>query len=91
MPYSDFEVTFDGGNPVETDQMRYLEGFGLPAQQTVSTGATRYLHEKLGDIIPISPAAWACARPFSIPIAMIDEVRKSVWCPPIPPDFPDFD
>ena len=49
MPYGDFDVTLDGqNNPVETEQMRYLEGFGLPAQQTVSTGATQYLH---GDLI----------------------------------------
>ncbi|HUU97191.1 MAG TPA: RHS repeat-associated core domain-containing protein [Phycisphaerae bacterium] len=36
------------GNPVVSEQMRYLEGFDLPAQQTVSTGATQYLH---GDLI----------------------------------------
>ncbi|HUU97551.1 MAG TPA: hypothetical protein VM487_17585 [Phycisphaerae bacterium] len=49
MPNGDFHVTFDlRGNPVETEQMRYLEGFGLPAQQTVGTSATQYLH---GDLI----------------------------------------
>jgi len=49
MPNADFDVTFDlQGNPVVGQQMRYLEGFGLPAQQTVSTGATQYLH---GDLI----------------------------------------
>ncbi len=49
MPNGDFDVTFDlQGDPVESQQMRYLEGFDLPAQQTVSTGATRYLH---GDLI----------------------------------------
>ena len=49
MPYGDFDVTLGGqNNPVETEQMRYLEGFGLPAQQTVSTSATEYLH---GDLI----------------------------------------
>ncbi|HUU95178.1 MAG TPA: RHS repeat-associated core domain-containing protein [Phycisphaerae bacterium] len=49
MPYGDFDVTLDPNDaPVETEQMRYLEGFGLPAQQTVSSGATGYLH---GDLI----------------------------------------
>jgi len=49
MPYGDFDVTLDPNDaPVETEQMRYLEGFGLPAQQTVSTSATQYLH---GDLI----------------------------------------
>jgi len=49
MPYADFDVTFDPNDvPVATEQMRYLEGFDLPAQQTVSTGATQYLH---GDLI----------------------------------------
>ncbi len=49
MPYGDFDVTFGlQGDPVATEQMRYLEGFGLPAQQTVSTSATQYLH---GDLI----------------------------------------
>ena len=49
MPNGDFDVTLDpNGVPVETEQMRYLEGFGLPAQQTVSTSATQYLH---GDLI----------------------------------------
>ncbi len=49
MPYGDFDVTLDPNDaPVETEQMRYLEGFGLPAQQTASTGATQYLH---GDLI----------------------------------------
>jgi len=43
-PYSGFEVTLDGQNqPVLAEQVRYLEGFGLPAQQTVATGATQYL------------------------------------------------
>ena len=36
------------GVPLPDQTMRYLEGFGLPAQQTVSTGATQYLH---GDLI----------------------------------------
>ncbi|HUU97190.1 MAG TPA: RHS repeat-associated core domain-containing protein [Phycisphaerae bacterium] len=49
MPYGDFDVTISAGAPVETEQMHYLEGFGLPAQQTVSTGATRYLHGDLLD------------------------------------------
>jgi RHS repeat-associated protein len=49
MPYGDFDVTISAGAPVETEQMRYLEGFGLPAQQTVSTGATQYLHGDLLD------------------------------------------
>ncbi|HUU96123.1 MAG TPA: RHS repeat-associated core domain-containing protein [Phycisphaerae bacterium] len=48
MPYGDFDVTINAGTPVVAEQMRYLEGFGLPAQQTVSTGATQYLH---GDLI----------------------------------------
>ena len=49
MPYGDFDVTLDPNDaPVESEQMRYLEGFGLPAQQTVSTSATEYLH---GDLI----------------------------------------
>jgi hypothetical protein len=49
MPNGDFDVTFDPNDaPVATEQMRYLEGFGLPAQQTVSTSATQYLH---GDLI----------------------------------------
>ena len=49
MPYGDFNVTCDlQGNPVVSEQMRHLEGFGLPAQQTVGTSATRYLH---GDLI----------------------------------------
>ena len=50
MPYGDFNVTCDlQGNPVVSEQMRHLEGFGLAAQQTVSTGATRYLHGDLLD------------------------------------------
>ncbi len=49
MPYGDFDVTFDPNDaPVATEQMRHLEGFDLPAQQTVSTSATQYLH---GDLI----------------------------------------
>ncbi len=49
MPYGDSDVTFDPNDaPVATEQMRHLEGFGLPAQQTVSTAATQYLH---GDLI----------------------------------------
>ena len=49
MPYGDFDVTLDPNDaPVATEQMRHLEGFGLPAQQTVSTSATEYLH---GDLI----------------------------------------
>ncbi|HUU96121.1 MAG TPA: RHS repeat-associated core domain-containing protein [Phycisphaerae bacterium] len=49
MPNGDFDVTFDPNDaPVATEQMRHLEGFGLPAQQTVGTGATQYLH---GDLI----------------------------------------
>jgi len=49
MPYGDFDVTLDPNDaPVAGEQMRYLEGFGLPAQQTVSTSATQYLH---GDLI----------------------------------------
>ena len=50
MPNGDFDVTLDPNDaPVETEQMRYLEGFGLPAQQTVSRGQTRYLHGDLLD------------------------------------------
>ena len=49
MPYGDFDVTLDPNDaPVATEQLRHLEGFGLPAQQTVSTSATQYLH---GDLI----------------------------------------
>ena len=49
MPNGDFDVTLDPNDaPVATDQMRYLEGFGLPAQQAVSSSATQYLH---GDLI----------------------------------------
>jgi len=49
MPNGDFDVTFDpNGMPQDTQTMRYLEGFGLPAQQTVSTGDEQYLH---GDLI----------------------------------------
>ncbi|HUU97553.1 MAG TPA: RHS repeat-associated core domain-containing protein [Phycisphaerae bacterium] len=49
MPNGDFDVTLDlQGDPVETEQMRYLEGFGLPAQQKCGTGATQCLH---GDLI----------------------------------------
>jgi RHS repeat-associated protein len=49
MPHGDFDVTFDpNGVPGTTETTRYLEGFGLPAQQTVSTGETRYLH---GDLV----------------------------------------
>ena len=49
MPYGDFDVTLDPNDaPVETEQMRHLEGFDLPAQQTASTSATQYLH---GDLI----------------------------------------
>jgi hypothetical protein len=48
-PYNDFTVTVDGqGQPTAAEQTRYLEGFGIPAQQTVATGETRYLH---GDLI----------------------------------------
>jgi RHS repeat-associated protein len=48
MPNGDFDVTFDPNEvPVATETTRYLEGFGLPAQQTVSSGATEYLHADL--------------------------------------------
>jgi RHS repeat-associated protein len=49
MRFTQRTLTFDPNDvPVATESMRYLEGFGLPAQQTVSSAETRYFH---GDLV----------------------------------------
>jgi RHS repeat-associated protein len=44
-PYGDIDVTATGGTPLVANTMRYLDG--ISAQQTVSTGATQYMHAEL--------------------------------------------
>jgi RHS repeat-associated protein len=44
-PYGDFTFTPGEANP--TEQVRYLDGMGPQAVQTVSSGATKYLHGDL--------------------------------------------